>query len=187
MFSNHNITSMKDFGTFVRGQFKRGKNTKYKGMKGRRRWWERWTSWWCCLNSLTLTLSYALYRGTAEILGIQTTARLLGHFDDTGLETRLGFAAAEYGAIREVFPDFLQIWKRNVDAWNKDFTKMGNRYISKGDPQEDIKFDAFFEHEMRYGNFGDKVYANSLRLMRDVNRDKVSHTPLQDWVLLTKR
>ena len=38
-------------------------------------------------------------------------------------------AAAEFGAIREVWGDVLQIFKKNADAWwNKDFAQLGNRY-----------------------------------------------------------
>ena len=38
-------------------------------------------------------------------------------------------AAAEFGAIKEVYPDVLQIFKKNMDAWwNKDFAQLGNRY-----------------------------------------------------------
>ena len=170
LFSKQGVTTMKDLGHYLRHKFKRGKNAEFRGAKGQKKLMRE-------INVMTMLSQLALpdtliraAKGTAEIMGINSAGKLIGAAM-TGDVVRGRRALAEFMAFKEVIPDTLQIWKKTRDAWmNKDFSQVGNRYMNKADSAEDLEFDRFYEYEMANGNLGDKVYAQTLQWVRNLNR-----------------
>ena len=166
MFSKQNIHSMPELQNYLRSRFKADN---FRGAKGQRALMRE-------INAMTMLSQLAdpetiirAVKGTAEIMGLQSASRMVG----AGLRgdfRRARAAAAEFGAIKEVWPDVLQIFKKNADAWwNKDFAQVGNRYKVTLD-NDDFAFERFYEMEMKNGSLGDKVYASTLKGIRTINR-----------------
>ena len=166
MFAKQNIHSMPELQNYLRHRFKA---ENFRGAKGQRALMRE-------INAMTMLSQLAdpetiirAAKGTAEIMGLQSASRMIG----AGLRgdfRRARAAAAEFGAIKEVFPDVLQIFKKNMDAWwNKDFAQVGNRYKVTLD-NDDFAFERFYEMEMKNGSLGDKVYASTLKNIRAINR-----------------
>ena len=167
LFAKHNIMSMKEMGDYLKTRYKRGDN--WRGDEGSKQLQKE-------LNIMQMQSQLALpdtliraAKGTAEILGINSAGRFVGALL-TADPIRARRAIAEWAAWKEVIPDIQQIFKKNVDAWwNKDFSKIGNRYIKQTDPGDNERFERFYEYEMANGNLGDKVYVNTLKMLRDLN------------------
>ena len=166
MFSKQNVQSMPQLRNFLRNRFRA---EKYQGVKGERALLRE-------VNAMTMLAQLAdpetlirAARGTAELMGFSTIEKMAG-FAFTGDFRRARAAAAEFGAVREVWGDMLQIFNKNKDSWwNKKLGTIGNRYnITLDDDQ--AAFDAFYDLEMREGSFGDKYYAAQLNVMRNLNR-----------------
>ena len=166
MFGKQNIHSMPELQNYLRHRFK---GEKFRGAKGQRALVRE-------INAMTTLSQLAdpatiirAGKGTAEILGLQSTTRMIG----AGLRGDFRMAraaAAEFGALKEVWPDVIQIFKKNADAWwNKDFANMGNRYKVTLDNDQPI-FDRYYEDAMKNGTLGDKVYASTLNSIRAINR-----------------
>ena len=166
MFAKQNIHSMPELSNFLRHRFK---GEKFRGAKGQRALMRE-------LNAMTMLSQLAdpatiirAAKGTAEILGLNSAAKMTGAAL-RGDFRRARAAAAEFGAIKEVYPDVLQIFKKNMDAWwNKDFANVGNRYKVSID-NDTPAFERFYEMEMKTGTLGDKVYASTLKNIRAINR-----------------
>ena len=166
MFSKQNVQSMPQLRNFLRSRFRA---EKYKGANGERALMRE-------LNALTMLAQLAdpgtlirAVRGTSEIMGLNTVTKMAG-YSMIGDFRRARAAAAEFGALREVWGDVLQIFNKNKDLWwNKKLASIGNRY-NIGFEADDAAFEAFYKVEMEEGTFGDKFYASTLQNIRALNR-----------------
>ena len=166
MFAKQNIHSMPELANYLRHRFKADS---FRGVKGQRALMRE-------INTMTKLAQLAdpetiirAARGTAEIMGLNSAAKMTGAAL-RGDFRRARAAASEFAAYREVYPDILQIFKKNMDAWwNKDFAKLGNRYDVT--PVDDTyEFERYRELVDKEGTFGEKVYAATLGNLRAVNR-----------------
>ena len=163
MFAKQNIHSMPELQNYLRNRFKK---EEFRGEPGERALMRE-------LNAMTMLSQLAdpetimrAARGTAEIMGLNSAAKMAGAalIGDFRMARA---AAAEFSAIREVIPDVLQIFKKNKDAWwNKDFAQLGNRYKVTVE-NDQAAFDAFYKLEMETGSLGDKVLCFTLNIIRE--------------------
>ena len=168
LFAKSDINTFPDIGAYLQSKFKRGDFGKYgEGTAQLGRDFNVLTM----LSQLSApkTLMKA-FKGTVEIgfdnmVGQGLSSIVTGDFKATRE------VAAKMGVIRDIIPDFFRVFNKNWDAWwNKDMASLGNRYNPKTNPEQDALFDLFYDYEMTNGNFGDKVYATTMKFMRDASR-----------------